>query len=169
MDDASPGGFAPGQLRSFVERLERLDEEIKSLNEDKRDIYAEAKANGFDTKVLRHIIKVRSQDADARSEFETLVDLYMAALGMLPGEPVEPPSRARAPARTREGPVACATVVNLTAGSSNGRTADFGSADAGSMPAPASTAPVVEPDLPAFLDRSNPECPAYRPRAAVPA
>jgi uncharacterized protein (UPF0335 family) len=168
-DDHGPGGFAAGQLRSFVERLERVNEERDELANDLRDIYAEAKANGFDTKVLRHVIKVRAQDADKRSEFETIADLYMAALGMLPGEPVEAPSRARAPARTREEPVARATVepVGPLATGSVATFSDGQMADVTRTPLPRTPEP--EPDIPAFLDRNNPECPAYRPRPTVPA
>jgi len=83
--DPGPGGFAAGQLKSFVERIERLEEEKKTISDDIKDVYAEAKANGFDVKILRQVIRLRKQDADERSEQETLLDLYMAALGMLPG------------------------------------------------------------------------------------
>jgi uncharacterized protein (UPF0335 family) len=85
MDDTGPGGFAAGALKSFVERIERLEEEKKTLGDDIKDVYAEAKANGFDVAILRQVIKLRKQDADERSEQETLLDLYLAALGMLPG------------------------------------------------------------------------------------
>lgn len=88
MDDPSPVGFAAGQLKSFVERIERLEEEKKTITEDIRDVYAEAKANGFDVKTMREIVRLRKMDADARSERETLLDLYMAALGMLAGTPL---------------------------------------------------------------------------------
>lgn len=77
---------AQGQLRSIVERVERLHEEKKALESDIKEIYAEAKANGFDTKVLRHIVKLRGKDKSEREEFEAIVELYMDALGMLPGE-----------------------------------------------------------------------------------
>jgi uncharacterized protein (UPF0335 family) len=83
--DPGPGGFAAGQLKSFVERIERLEEEKKTISDDIKDVYAEAKANGFDVKILRQVIRLRKQDADERSEQETLLDLYLAALGMLPG------------------------------------------------------------------------------------
>jgi uncharacterized protein (UPF0335 family) len=83
--DSGPGGFAAGQLKSFVERIERLEEEKKTISDDIKDVYAEAKANGFDVKILRQVIRLRKQDADERSEQETLLDLYMAALGMIPG------------------------------------------------------------------------------------
>jgi uncharacterized protein (UPF0335 family) len=73
---------AQDQLRSFVERIERLEEEIKALNTDESDIYKEAKGQGFDTKVLRKIIADRRKDAGELQEFETLYDLYASALGM---------------------------------------------------------------------------------------
>jgi len=82
-------GFAGGQLKAFVERIERLEEEKKTLSDDIADVYAEAKANGFDVKILRQVIRLRKQDADERSEQETLLDLYMAALGMLPASDVK--------------------------------------------------------------------------------
>ena len=83
--DSGPGGFAAGQLKSFVERIERLEEEKKTISDDIKDVYGEAKANGFDTKILRQVIRIRKQDADERQEQETILDLYLAALGMLPG------------------------------------------------------------------------------------
>ncbi|MQT12794.1 DUF2312 domain-containing protein [Segnochrobactrum spirostomi] len=79
------GAVAADQLRAFVERIERLEEEKKSISDDIRDVYGEAKANGFDTKILRQVIKLRKQDADERHEQETILDLYLAALGMIPG------------------------------------------------------------------------------------
>lgn len=152
-DDHGPGGFAAGQLRSFVERLERVNEERDELANDLRDIYAEAKANGFDTKVLRHVIKVRAQDADKRSEFETIADLYMAALGMLPGEPVQAPSRARAPARTREEPVAGIPAAAAAAISADEvRRLQEEREQWSPPPKP----PEVEPEMPAFLVRPKP-------------
>lgn len=80
---------AQTQLRSIVERVERLHEEKKALQDDIKEIYAEAKANGFDTKVLRHVVKLRGQDKSDRDEFEAIVELYLSALGMLPGETAE--------------------------------------------------------------------------------
>lgn len=82
-----------GQLRAFVERLERLDEEIKALNDDKRDIYAEAKGNGYDVKALKTIIARRRKDPEELTEHEAIVELYLAALGEA-GTPVA--TRARA-------------------------------------------------------------------------
>jgi len=81
MTDA-PAGFAKEQLRQLIERLERLDEEIKALNSDKKDIYAEAKGHGFDVKVMREILKIRRSDSDERQEFESVLELYCRALGI---------------------------------------------------------------------------------------
>ncbi len=75
---------AQDQLRSFVERIERLEEEKKTIAEDIKDVYAEAKGNGFDTKVLRKVLALRKQDASERQEFEAILDLYLQALGMMP-------------------------------------------------------------------------------------
>lgn len=74
--------FAQGQLRALVERIERLEEEKKAISADVREVYAEAKANGFDTKVLRKIIALRKIDANERQELEAMLDVYLAALGM---------------------------------------------------------------------------------------
>ena len=71
----------PGkQLRAIVERIEQVDDEIKDLTEAKKEIYAEAKSNGFDVKVLREVIRVRKQDQKERDEQESLLDLYMQAI-----------------------------------------------------------------------------------------
>lgn len=75
---------AQDQLRSFVERIERLEEEKKTIGDDIKDVYAEAKGNGFDTKVLRRVISLRKQDQNERQEQESILDLYMQALGMAP-------------------------------------------------------------------------------------
>jgi uncharacterized protein (UPF0335 family) len=73
---------AQDQLRAFIERIERMEEEKKAIADDIKEIYAEAKGNGFDTKVLRQIVRIRKQDASERMEQEALLELYMAALGM---------------------------------------------------------------------------------------
>ncbi len=75
--------FAKDHLKAFVERVERLEEEKKTIADDIRDVYAEAKANGFDVKALRTIVRLRKQDADERREQETILETYMHALGML--------------------------------------------------------------------------------------
>jgi uncharacterized protein (UPF0335 family) len=71
-----------GHLRAFIERIERLEEERKALSDDIKDVYGEAKANGFDVKIMRKIVSLRKQDRDKRMEEETILDLYLAALGM---------------------------------------------------------------------------------------
>lgn len=76
------GGIAGDQLRSVVERIERLEEEKTALAADIREIYAEAKGNGFDTKALRQILKLRKMDVSERHEQEAVLHLYMRALGM---------------------------------------------------------------------------------------
>lgn len=77
-------GVARDQLRSFIERIERLEEEKKSIADDIKDVYAEAKGNGFDTKVLRKVVTIRKQDQNERMEQEAVLDLYLHALGMAP-------------------------------------------------------------------------------------
>lgn len=87
-DEQPATRFAKDQLRSIVERIERLEEEKKSLADDVRDIYAEAKGNGFDVKALRAIVRLRKQDANERAEQETILETYMLALGMLADTPL---------------------------------------------------------------------------------
>jgi uncharacterized protein (UPF0335 family) len=79
---ADTGGVAAGQLRSFIERIERLEEEKKGISEDIRDVFAEAKGNGFDTKVMRQVIRLRKKEPAERQEEEAILDLYLHALGM---------------------------------------------------------------------------------------
>lgn len=74
--------FAKDQLKAFIERIERLEEEKKATSDDIRDIYAEAKGNGFDVKALRSLIRLRKLDTDERREQEQVLDIYMHALGM---------------------------------------------------------------------------------------
>lgn len=73
---------AAGQLRALIERIERLEEEKKTIADDIKDVYAEAKGNGFDIKAIRTIVRLRKQDQAEREEAETILDLYKAALGM---------------------------------------------------------------------------------------
>jgi uncharacterized protein (UPF0335 family) len=79
---ATTANFAKGQLKSFVERIEKLEEEKKALAEDVREVYAEAKGVGFDVKALRTVVRLRMQDSEQRKEHEALVDLYRDALGL---------------------------------------------------------------------------------------
>lgn len=73
--------FAKDQLKSVVERIERLEEEKAALAADIKEVYAEAKGNGFDTKILRKVIRIRKQDAAERSTEEEMLDLYLSAVG----------------------------------------------------------------------------------------
>lgn len=80
--------FAEGQLKALVDRIERLEEEKKTLSGDIKEVYTEAKSNGFDTKVLRKVISLRKKDAAEREEEEAILDLYMQALGPLNATPL---------------------------------------------------------------------------------
>ena len=84
-DEAPTTKFAKDQLKAIIERIERLEEEKKTISDDIRDVYAEAKGNGFDVKALRTIIRMRKQDANERAEEETILETYLQALGMLSG------------------------------------------------------------------------------------
>ena len=82
--DSSPdaGGITAGRLRSFIERVERLEEEKAALTADIREVYSEAKGDGFDTKIMRQIVRLRKIDSQDRQEQEAILDLYKSALGM---------------------------------------------------------------------------------------
>ena len=69
-----------GKIRAFVERIENIETEISELNEQKKEIFAEAKGDGFDVKILKEIVKLRKQDAEERDEHESMLDLYMRAM-----------------------------------------------------------------------------------------
>lgn len=84
----SKTSFAHGQLRSVVERIERLEEEKKAIAGDIREVYAEAKANGFDTKTIRQLIALRKKEPKVREEEQSLLDVYMAALGIIADLPL---------------------------------------------------------------------------------
>lgn len=77
------GGVAADQLRAFIERIERLEEEKKVIADDIKDVYAKAKGNGFDVKILRKVVSLRKKQPHEREEEETVLDLYMHALGMI--------------------------------------------------------------------------------------
>ena len=76
------GGIAGEQLRAFVERIERLEEEKKVIADDIKDVYAEAKGNGFDAKIMRTVVSLRKKQPHEREEEEAVLDLYLHALGM---------------------------------------------------------------------------------------
>ena len=83
---SEPNGVAGDQLRGIVERIEQVEEEIKELSDARKEIYLEAKDNGFDVKVLREVIRLRKQDQKEREEHETLLDIYLQAIkGTRPG------------------------------------------------------------------------------------
>ena len=75
-------GFAKEHLRSFIERIERLEEEKKALSDDIKEVYSEAKGTGFDTKVMRQVVRLRKMENADRQEQEAMLDLYLSALGM---------------------------------------------------------------------------------------
>ncbi len=81
-EDIAETGVAAQELKQFVERVERLEEEKKAIADDIRDVFAEMKGRGFDTKVVRQIIRIRKQDHAERMEMEAILDLYMTALNM---------------------------------------------------------------------------------------
>jgi uncharacterized protein (UPF0335 family) len=82
-DEQTAHRFAKDQLKAFVERVERLEEEKKAIADDIRDVYAEAKGNGFDVKALRVVVRLRKQDINKRKEQEAILETYLHALGML--------------------------------------------------------------------------------------
>lgn len=84
-EDVSTTSVAAGQLKSIIERIERLEEEKKEIVDQIKEVMAEAKANGFDTKTLRKIVSLRKKNAEERQEEEAILDLYMHALGMIAG------------------------------------------------------------------------------------
>ena len=84
-DNVSTTTVSAGQLCAIVERIERLEEEKKEVAEQIKEVYAEAKGNGFDAKILRKIVALRKKKPEERSEEEAILELYMNALGMLPG------------------------------------------------------------------------------------
>lgn len=78
---SDPAGVAADQLKSFVERIERLEEEKQTIADDIKDVYAEAKGFGYDVKILREVIRIRKQDKAEREEMEAILELYLLALG----------------------------------------------------------------------------------------
>jgi uncharacterized protein (UPF0335 family) len=83
VNEAPATRFAKDQLRTIIERVERLEEEKKAIADDIRDVYAEAKGNGYDVKALRTVVRLRKQDKQEREEQEAILDTYLQALGMI--------------------------------------------------------------------------------------
>lgn len=79
---ADGGGIAGERLRSFIQRIERLEEEKKTISDDIREVYSEAKSNGFDPKIMRQVIRLRRMESADRQEQEALIETYLTALGM---------------------------------------------------------------------------------------
>lgn len=102
---AEIGGIAAEQLRSYIERIERLEEEKAAIAADIREVYAQAKGQGFDPRIMRRVLRERKMDAADREEQELLLDTYKRALGMglQEPEPVPSPAPAAAPAMTEAG------------------------------------------------------------------
>lgn len=83
MNEIGHNSIAKDQIKSIIERVERLEEDKAAISSDIKDVYSEAKGNGFDVKALRRIVSLRKQDPDKRAEQEAILDTYMHALGML--------------------------------------------------------------------------------------
>jgi uncharacterized protein (UPF0335 family) len=89
---ADVGGVAGERLRSFIQRIERLEEEKKTISDDIREVFAEAKSTGFDPKIMRQVLKLRKMEIADRQEQEALLETYLAALGRAePADDLEPP------------------------------------------------------------------------------
>lgn len=86
------GGVSTAQLKSFIERIERLEEEKSEIAEQIREVFGEAKGSGFDVKIIRKVLKIRKMEAQERLEQEELLDLYLSALGMISVEEKEAPA-----------------------------------------------------------------------------
>lgn len=82
MEETSTQNVAAAELRQFIERVERLEEEKQTIQDDIKDVFGEAKGRGYDTKAMKTIIRLRKKDANERLEEETILQTYMAALGM---------------------------------------------------------------------------------------
>ena len=81
-DESTAHSFAKDQLKAIISRIEKLEEEKKTISDDIRDVYAEAKGNGYDGKIMRQIVRLRKMEAHDRAEMEALLDTYKAALGI---------------------------------------------------------------------------------------
>ena len=82
-------GVAGNRVRSFVERIEQLETELAEISEQKKEVFSEAKGEGFDVKILKEIIKIRKQDKDERDEHETMLDVYLRAMETADPEPMK--------------------------------------------------------------------------------
>ena len=101
MDGSGTNSVAADEIRSFIERVERLEEEKKTTSDDIKDVYGEAKGRGYDVKALRKIVQMRKQDPHERAEQEAVLDLYMQALGMTTATPDLPMQMERVRSKDR--------------------------------------------------------------------
>lgn len=141
-----------GQLRQFVERIERLETDQREIDADKKEVYAEAKATGYDVKILKKVIAERRKDPDKRAEEEALMELYKAALGMIPTDEdlgIESITLTRAPAREAEIP---ASIQPTTSQQPAGAEQGDGAAPVAREAAVAAPEPEW-PEIPPFMDR----------------
>lgn len=95
-DHGHNSGAEDERLRLLIERIERLEEEKAGITDDIRDVYAEAKAVGYDAKIMRQVVRLRKMDADDRAEMEAILETYKRALGMLADTPLGQAALARA-------------------------------------------------------------------------
>lgn len=177
--NAGTGHNSKQQIKSIVDRIERLEDEKQQIADDIKEIYAEAKGNGYDVKALRAIIRRRRQDAAKLAEHEALVETYMRALGMLADLPLGQAAAAREFADTKVTITSGDSIIETTAGGIEAA-ADFVATPAGrrkirelaaEMPPPATLAAadtsnppfnpidtdeprVADPDIPPFLQRA---------------
>src|SRR5215212_3177401 len=103
---SDPVGIAGDRIRSFVERIEQLDTELQEINEQKKEVFSEAKGEGFDVEALKEIIRLRKQDQDERDEHETLLDVYLRAMDTVPPEPIAAAAEGQGPSAGRRCPTA---------------------------------------------------------------
>ncbi len=169
MSDAH--GIARDQLRAFIERIERLEEEKKSIADDIKDVYGEAKSMGFDSKILRKVISIRKQDADERAEQEAILDTYLHALGMIQLDIFEEPEAETSPKlvatvatamQTQAGRAALLTAVDIMIEREERFDAETGEI-LDDIEASAGTAPAVETSLAARGGRRK-RCFQFRDR-----
>ena len=157
-----------GQLKAFVERIENLNAEEAAIKADKRDVFAQAKANGYDPKVLRRVIQIRAGDAAELQEFDTLVDTYLAALGhgnafardaREKNAGQDAPSTARIDGVAGSNPEEADDVGGPASASAHAaQSSEVGAAGVGAQAVAAALARQPDDDLeiPAFLDRRKP-------------
>jgi uncharacterized protein (UPF0335 family) len=149
----SKTSFAQGQLKAFVDRIERLEEEKKAIASDVKKIYAEAKGTGLDTKILRKVIAIRKKDAAERQEEEAMLDVYLAALGIQPSlfEDQESQSSEPTPAATGWQAEGEASVVVSSSADQSPASASLDAPDKGAgdvPPADKTPAPTIQEPQP---------------------